>query len=109
MALAPLAPCERPVITVSIEPLGDLGNDWYTLTATVTTTAAATVAAISAAASSTTVPSHLGKARINVLLGLLENIDEVASLLSIYCDCMSASLLRWMKRDAREEKTYCQW
>jgi phage baseplate assembly protein gpV len=44
-----------------------------------------------------------------VLLGLLENIDEVASLLSIYCDCMSASLLRWMKRDAREEKTYCQW
>jgi hypothetical protein len=71
--------------------LGGLRIDKYTLTATVTTTAAATVAAISAAATPTTVPSHLGKARINVLLGLLENTNEVASLLSIYCDVMSAS------------------
>ena len=55
------------------------------LTATETTAAAAaTVTAISAATSTTAVPNHLGQARINVLLRLLENIDEVTSLLSIW-------------------------
>lgn len=49
--------------------------------------AAATVAAISAAAATTAVPDHLGKARINVLLRLLENTNKVASLLSICKAC----------------------
>lgn len=56
------------------------------LTATETTAAAAaTVTAISAATTTTTaVPNHLGQARINVLLRLLENTNEVTSLLSIW-------------------------
>ena len=53
------------------------------LTTTESTAAAATVTAIAAATTTTAVPNHLGKARINVLLRLLENTNEVASLLSI--------------------------
>jgi hypothetical protein len=53
------------------------------LTTTESTAAAATVTAIAAATTTTAVPNHLSKARINVLLRLLENTNEVASLLSI--------------------------
>jgi hypothetical protein len=64
IAFAPLTPAER-------------------LTTTESTTAAATVAAISAASTPTTVPSHLGETRINVLLSLLEDTHEITGLLRI--------------------------
>lgn len=91
MAFAPLAPAERPV-TANRSALvlqHATGQNSYTLTTTESTTAAAaaTVAAVAAAATTTAVPSHLGKARINVLLGLLENTHEVTSLLSIWRGC----------------------
>ena len=66
---------------VSICISGVLGADRYTLTATESTTAAATITAIPVVATATTVPNHFGEARINMLLGLLENTHEVASLL----------------------------
>lgn len=49
--------------------------------ATATTTTPSAVAATAAAA---TVSSHLSKTRINLLLGLLENIDEITSLLLVW-------------------------
>jgi hypothetical protein len=49
--------------------------------ATESTTAAATITAIPVVATTTAVPNHFGEARINMLLGLLENTHEVASLL----------------------------
>lgn len=51
--------------------------------AAATAAAATTVAAIAAAATSPTVARHLTEPRVNVLLSLLENINEVARLLSI--------------------------
>lgn len=54
-----------------------------------TTSAAATTAATTPAASTTTataaatVADHLGETRVNLLLGLTENVDEVTSLLGV--------------------------
>jgi hypothetical protein len=53
-------------------------------TAESTSAAAATVAAITAATTATTIPHHLGKAGVNMLLSLLQDIYEVASLLGIW-------------------------
>lgn len=40
-------------------------------------------ASVTAAAAATSVAGHLGKAGIDLLLGLLEHVDEIASLLRI--------------------------
>ena len=53
------------------------------LTSTVATTAATVAPAT--ATSTATVASHLRKTRVNLLLGLLEDVDEVAGLLGV-CD-----------------------
>jgi hypothetical protein len=68
---------------VSTQLHDTLGINASKLTATEATTTATTVAAITAAAATAAIPNHLCKARINVLLRLLENTNEVASLLSI--------------------------
>lgn len=52
-----------------------------------TMAAAAAVAAVPATAATTTVPSHLGKARRNILFSLMENRDEISRLLGVYCRC----------------------
>jgi len=53
-----------------------------TSTAAATATAPATTTA-TATSSTTAVADHLGEARVNLLLGLLEHVDEVTSLLGI--------------------------
>lgn len=54
------------------------------LTTTEASAATATVTAIAAAATTAAIANHLSETGINVLLGLLENTNEVASLLRIW-------------------------
>lgn len=86
IALAPLAPWERPVIAVISNKSRYAPRDqWRKLTATEASAAATTtVTAIAATATTAAIPNHLGETGINVLLGLLENTNEVASLLCIW-------------------------
>jgi len=58
-------------------------------TTTSSTATSATATATSPAATSTaaaTVAGHLVQARVNLLLGLGENLDEITSLLGVYKD-----------------------
>lgn len=56
----------------------------YKLIITLTSTAATSTSVTpTAATAATTEASHLGKARINLLLGLLEDIDEITRLLLV--------------------------
>lgn len=51
---------------------------------TTTTTSAAAPATVPPAAAATAVAGHLGEARVDLLLGLSENIDKVPGLLGVY-------------------------
>lgn len=48
------------------------------------TATATTPSAVAATAAAATVSSHFSKTRIDLLLGLLENIDEITSLLLVW-------------------------
>lgn len=54
-----------------------------TATEPTSTTTTATVAAETTAATATTVAGHFSETRINLLLGLLEDIDKITSLLLV--------------------------
>ena len=70
------------------DPGRNRGMELLTATVATSTSTTATVTAITAAAAAaTTVPNHLSKARINLLLGLLEDIDEITRLLCIWRHC----------------------
>lgn len=58
------------------------------------------------ASSSATEAGHFGKARVNLLLGLLQDIDELTSLFLVLDDVVS---LRVMTRRDIKTRTYCQW
>lgn len=62
-----------------------------TTTVTTATTSPAT-ASVTAAAAATTVASHLGKTGIDLLLGLLEDVDQFTSLLGV-CEGVSKAIL----------------
>jgi hypothetical protein len=68
---------------------------------TTTATTAATASA-TAASPATTVAGHLVQARVNLLLGLCKNLNEVTSLLRIFC-AVSQVYLR-----VRVDDTYSQ-
>lgn len=57
------------------------GETTTTATATAATSTAAAPATVTAA---TTVAHHLGKARVDVLLGFSQDIDQIASLLGVW-------------------------
>lgn len=55
-----------------------------TTTSATTTSTATTASPAAAAATATTVAGHLVETGINLLLGLLENLDEITSLLGVW-------------------------
>lgn len=69
--------------TVAAEGSGVGSSETTAATAAATPTTTATPATPSATTAATAVADHLGKTRVNLLLGLSENGDEVTSLLSI--------------------------
>jgi hypothetical protein len=56
---------------------------WERTTTTATTSATATATSPATAAAAATVAAHLVKARVDLLLGLGENLDEITSLLGV--------------------------
>jgi hypothetical protein len=73
-----------------------------TTTATTAATASATAASPASTSTATTVAGHLVQARVNLLLGLCKNLNEVTSLLRIFC-AVSQVYLR-----VRVDDTYSQ-
>lgn len=61
------------------------------LVSTIPTSAAATatVTTVAATTAATTIANHLSQARINLLLGLLEDIDKITSLLLVCLQVIS--------------------
>ena len=59
-----------------------------------------------ATATTTTETSHLGKARVNLLLGLLQDVDEIASLLLVCIYLLASAKRLYQETNAR---THCQW
>lgn len=57
-----------------------------------------------AATTATAVSGHLGQAGVNLLLGLLENINEITSLLGV---CTGVSKVCASERVC--QFTHCQW
>ena len=65
--------------------VGGMHTTTSTTAASATTTATSPTAASTAAA---TIAGHLMQARVNLLLGLGKNLDEITGLLGV-CDCVS--------------------
>jgi hypothetical protein len=61
---------------------------WERTTTTATTSATATATTPATAAAAATVATHLVEARVDLLLGLGENLNEITSLLRV-CDFVS--------------------
>ena len=80
-------------------------NSRYSVTPTATTATTAAIAAEATTAAATTISCHLGETGINVLLGLLKNVDKVPRLLSI---CWTTWLVK-LRHTKAGERTYCQW
>jgi hypothetical protein len=72
-------------------------------TTTATTSATATAASPATAAAAATVAAHLVEARVDLLLGLGENLDEITSLLGV-CDGVSMA-----KGEQTRQQTYSRW
>jgi len=66
--------------------------------------AASTVTAVATAAAAAAISDHLGKAGVDLLLGLLQNRHEVAGLLGICAYVSSPRPSCWSIAG-----TYCQW
>lgn len=69
-------------------------------------TSAATSTSVTAIATATTaaVAGHLSQARVNLLLGLLEDIDEITRLLLVCFGCQSC-----FEQRSCYWGTHCQW
>jgi hypothetical protein len=62
-----------------------------TTTATAATTTSATATSPAATSTAATVAGHLVKARIDLLLGLCKDLDEVTGLLRVWSNVSEAS------------------
>jgi hypothetical protein len=60
--------------------------------------------ATTAAAAATTIPSHLVQTRVNLLLGLLQHVDEVAGLLRVWIKVST-----WRPSKTHHMPTHYQW
>jgi hypothetical protein len=73
-----------------------------TTTATTAATASATAASPASTATAATVSGHLVQTRVNLLLGLGKNLNEVTSLLGVFWSVSQVCL------GARVDDTYSQ-
>lgn len=78
---------------------------WNMLTS-VTAASVSTAAPVPTVAATTaaTVPGHLSQAGVNLLLGLLEDINEITSLLGVY-----TGVSKVCATERASQFTHCQW